>query len=199
MTSDYEEGSDAKEVKSEQKDLDMVKIQASMQGLREQKEQEFQEDLDEINNQQKPPYMDVQTSSGVNEGVHWEDRGIINVPVVDLPRPDGINRPQDFNHHISYPDTVRAMDELQQMRPPIEKGYTGDDFALADRANGVDYVNGQQRVYDLFYGNDAIKLDKDGNHYDIVNGRHRIFVAKEKGYDFIPARVTEKVEGHRDS
>jgi len=81
------------------------------------------------------------------------------------------------------------------MRPQIDAGYTSDDFADLDKAKGLNYEHGQQRVYDLYYGSDPIAVDKDGDKYDIVSGRHRIFAAKELGLDFIPARVKEKVPG----
>lgn len=129
---------------------------------------------------------------------HWEDRGIVDVPVADLPQPEGVNGPQDFDHHISYSDAVRANEQLQTMKPQIDSGYKSDDFADLDKKNGLDYANGQQRVYDLYYGSDPVTLDKDGNNYDIVSGRHRIFIAQESGNDYIPALVREKVANQGD-
>lgn len=201
MSKDYKEDNIAENMNLPESNLDMGKIQSAMHGEEQRQEKELQEDLEKFNNRPRPPWAEAPTQGAQkpNEGVNWEDKGIVDVPVKDLPRPDGVNSPQDFNHHISYPDTVEAFDELQKMKPLIDKGYTGDNFALIDRESGVDYANGQQRFYDLFYGNDAIKVNKDGNQYDIINGRHRIFVAKEKGYDSIPAHVTEKIKDSEDT
>lgn len=123
----------------------------------------------------------------------WKDQGIQNVPVQDLPDPDDIAGTEDFNHHITYDDAIRATKEYQQMQPLIQRGYTGDDFSAEDAANGLDYEHGRRRIYDLYYGNDPIRVDKDGNHYDIVSGRHRVFAAKIAGLETVPARVVEKV------
>ncbi|MCL4266955.1 MAG: hypothetical protein KJ069_27495 [Anaerolineae bacterium] len=184
---------------SAQNNLDMIKIQAAMRGEKEQQAKVLQEDLKQFDNRPKPPRVEAAMQSEqkpilpVNEGVHWQDKGIVDVPTADLPWPEDVHGPQDFDHHISYPEAVQATYELQRMKPLIEQGYTRDDFAQADRIQGVDYANGRQQVYDLFYGSNAITLDKDGNNYDIVNGRHRIFVAKEQGLDSIPAHVREKI------
>jgi hypothetical protein len=172
-------------------DPDVAQFQAFRQEQREQQDRELQEDLAKFENRPKPPYY--QDSSGVDEGVHWEDRGVIDVPVADLPQPEDVNGPQDFDHNISYQDAVRANEQLLAMKPLIDSGYTKDDFADLDRKNGLDYDNGQQRIYELYYGDKRISLYKDGNHYDIESGRHRIYIAQERGNDFIPANVKEKV------
>lgn len=123
----------------------------------------------------------------------WKDQGMQDVPVSDLPDPDDIAGPEDFNHHITYEDAIRAAKEYQQMQPLIQQGYTGDDFSAEDAVNRLDYEHGRRRIYDLYYGNDPIRVDKDGDHYDIISGRHRVFAAKEVGLETVPARVVEKV------
>ena len=193
-TKDTTETPMAKPDATSQADADMAKVMAAMQGAREQQDKELREDLAASENRPKPPYYkDSAPAAGKLEGDHWEDRGIIDVPVADLPEPEGVNGPQDFDHHIAYEDAVLATRQLQEMKPQIDGGYKSDDFADLDKSKGLEYAEGQQRVYDLYYGNDPVALDKDGNKYDIVSGRHRIFVAKENGYDTIPARVKEKV------
>ena len=197
---DYREQSEAADIAAEQPkraDLDMKKIQASMQGIRDQQDRELREDLAKFENRPKPPWMQdpAAPAAAEHENPHWEDRGIIDVPVADLPQPEGVNGPQDFDHHITYPDAVAASRRLQEMKPQIDGGYKSDDFAALDRKNGLDYANGQQRINDLYYGSDPVTLDKDGDKYDIVGGRHRIFIAREAGYETIPARVREKVSG----
>ena len=123
----------------------------------------------------------------------WKDQGMQNVPVKDLPNPEGVTRSEDFDHHISYEDAIQATKQYQEMQPEIARGTTGEDFSARDQANGLDYEHGQRRVYDLFHGSDPIRLDKNGDHYDIVSGRHRIFAAKEVGLEKVPAHVIEKL------
>ena len=122
----------------------------------------------------------------------WEDKGVIDVPVADLPDPEGVESPQDFNHHISWDDAQSATKQLPEIREMVKNGKTGDDLSAEDQAAGLDYTHGKRRVFDLFYGSDPVTLDKDGDHYDIISGRHRIYAAKELGLSTIPARVKEK-------
>ena len=123
----------------------------------------------------------------------WVDHGIVNVPVADLPDPDGVSGPQDFNHHISWEDAKAASGKLPDLQKQIAAGKTGDDFSAQDQANGLDYAHGTRKFYDLYYGSDPVVLNKVGNDYDIVSGRHRIFAAKDQGLETIPAWVKEKL------
>ena len=125
----------------------------------------------------------------------WVDQGIMDVKVADLPNPEGVSGPEDFNHHISYEDAVRACEQLPEVQQEVNSGKTGEDYTTEDEAAGLSYPEGKRRVYDLFYSeSDPIKLDKDGDTYDIVSGRHRIYVAKAVGLESVPARVVEKEE-----
>ena len=170
---------------------------SSMQGALEQArveqaqlEQEMQRDARALDEKFGPrPNVAPVENEGTSD---WVDRGIQDVPVADLPQPEGVTA-DNFDHHITHEDTLNATKQYQEMRPLIDKGYVGDDFAARDRANGLDYEHGQQRIYDLFHGNNPVHVAKDGNQYDIIDGRHRIFVAKELGLETIPARVKERV------
>jgi hypothetical protein len=122
----------------------------------------------------------------------WEDKGVIDVPVADLPDPEGVESPQDFDHHITWEDAQSATKQLPEIQDLVKNGKTGDDFSTEDQAAGLDYAHGKRRVYDLYYGSNPVRLDKDGDHYDIVSGRHRIYAAKELGLSTVPARVKEK-------
>lgn len=123
----------------------------------------------------------------------WIDRGIQDTPVGDLPWPEGINGPEDFGHHITYDDATSATRQLEQIQPLVNRGYSSEDFARLDSEEGLDYSSGRQRTYDLYYGGDPIRLDKDGDSYDIVSGPHRVYAAKVCGLTTVPAHVTEKV------
>ena len=50
---------------------------------------------------------------GDADGSDWVDRGIVDVPVKDLPMPEGVSGPEDFNHHISWEDAKSAAERLQ--------------------------------------------------------------------------------------
>ena len=152
--------------------------------------------LDEVNRLREQRQAELKADAAKvtpSEGSDWVDRGIQDVPVTDLPAPEGVNSPEDFDHHISYDDAVASLQRLEEMKPLIEKGYTSEDFAKLDKAAGLSYEHGRQRIYDLYYGSDAICLNKDGDSYDIVHGRHRIFAAKRLGLKTVPARVIERV------
>jgi len=127
------------------------------------------------------------------EGRDWVDRGIMDVPVADLPAPEGVSSPADFDHHIAWQDAQTATQQLPEIQKVVRDGKTGDDFYREDQAANLDYVHGKQRTYDLFYGTDAVKLDKVGDQYTIVSGRHRIFAAKDAGLETIPASVSEMI------
>jgi hypothetical protein len=124
----------------------------------------------------------------------WVDHGIIDVQVSDLPDPENVSSPEDFDHHISWEDAQKATKQLPEIQKEVNGGKTGDDFYDEDQAAGLDHSEGKKRIYDLYYGSDPVRLDKVGDQYDIVSGRHRIFAAKELGLDTIPARVREKIE-----
>ena len=77
----------------------------------------------------------------------------------------------DIQHSLGRLDEVRA----------AAKDGTIDQ--LAD--NDPD----ARRIYDFFYGGEAIRLDWAGDHYEINGGKHRIALARELGLPNIPART----------
>jgi hypothetical protein len=129
---------------------------------------------------------------GVSTG-EWVDHGIMDVPVQDLPTPDGVSSPADFNHHISWEDARAATEQLPGLQEQVNAGATGDDFSAADDAAGLSYAEGQRRLYDLYYGSDPVYVNKIGDNYDIISGRHRIYAAQALGMESIPVRVKEKM------
>lgn len=135
----------------------------------------------------------VQGESG--EKSDWRDLGVVDVPVADLPMPDDVSGPEDFDHHITYSEAIEATKQLPAIQDEVKAGKTADDFWREDQATGADYQHGKQHVYDLYYGGDPVRLTKVGDTYDIESGRHRVYAAKELGLATIPAWVREKVEG----
>ncbi len=149
---------------------------------------EFQDTTKSLNNEGVKSIQGIDISKD-----EWVDRGIIDVPVKDLPAPDDVNSPDDFHHHISWDDAKTASEQLPGIQADVNAGKTAEDFSREDENNGLDWKSGNRRIYDLYYGNDPVVVDKDGNDYTIVSGRHRIFIAKELGLETIPAKVIEKV------
>lgn len=123
----------------------------------------------------------------------WCDTGIRDVAVAALPAPDDIQGPDDFKK-VPIIEMRAGIERLQSMKPLIDsgRGASSDFWADFDAQQGLEYGNGYQRVFDSFYGQDAIRLDKDSRGYSIINGRHRIFVAKSMGVTSLPARVIER-------
>lgn len=136
----------------------------------------------------------VQAMQGESDGTSdWQDHGIIDVPVADLPTPENVSSPDDFDHHISWDDAAQRTHELPQLQEEVNGGKTGEDYSKEDEIAGLDYENGSRKLYDLYYGDDPVVLNKVGSDYDITSGRHRIFAAQHEGIDSIPARVKEKM------
>lgn len=69
------------------------------------------------------------------------------------------------------------------MTPTITSGIgaSSDYWAKHDRQKGLAYSEGYQKIYDAFYGGDAIKIDVDGSNFNIINGRHRIWLGQTTG------------------
>jgi hypothetical protein len=72
-------------------------------------------------------------------------------------------------------------------------GLDRDSFARLDEAGGQGYEHGLQRIYEAFFCQDFIYLERRRGQekFDITNGRHRIRVALDLGWEAIPARVKD--------
>lgn len=140
----------------------------------------------------KPQGVAAMQGEAGDSASEWKDLGIVDVPVASLPAPEGVNGPQDFNHHIKYDDAISAAKQLPEVEEQMKAGKTKDDLWREDQASVVTYGAGKERVYDLFYGSDPVMLEKVGDNYTILSGRHRIYAAKEVGLKTIPAHVKEK-------
>jgi len=127
------------------------------------------------------------------DGSEWEDRGIQDVPLDQIDLTDShVRGAEDFTK-VSHKDVVEAFRKLEaEVRPAVQHGGDADHFRQLDEARGVDYEHGCERVYDAFYGSDAIRLNKTDERYEVVNGYHRLAVAEEVGLDMVPAQVIER-------
>jgi flagellar biosynthesis regulator FlaF len=143
-----------------------------------------------------------ETLNGQPKNTHttiWKEKGIQNIPVKYLtPHLYGershVKSKGDF-HKVSYEDMVEGFRKLNNVvLPGVQEGASGDDFSQMDAQQGLDYEHGYRRIYDAFYGEGAIHVNKLGeNSYDIDNGYHRIFVARDMALETISAKVAERV------
>jgi len=123
-------------------------------------------------------------------GSPWIDTGIqaVDLELVDLSG-SPVADTGDF-HKVSAQEMGEGFRKLQDVvAPAVAQGGDGDHFSRLDAAQGLDYAHGSRRIYDAFYGQDCIRLDKIGDRYQVVNGYHRLFIARQLGIKTLPARV----------
>ena len=186
---------DAGKGKDSEREAARRNIIESVEQARQQQEAELSADLRRFQQEHPPKPFDINDYAPQEQTdmARWVDRGIINVRVSDLPQPEGISGPADFQKE-SYEDMRVGLRKLELMKPYVADGSraSSDAWRTFDQQEGLSYENGYQKVYDAFYGDGAIRLEKVGDQYDIINGRHRIFAAKEMFMREIPARMIER-------
>jgi len=124
----------------------------------------------------------------------WIEKGIQDVPLNHIYLHDSYVRGSEEFKKVPYEVMVSGMQKLEStVRPAVEGGANGDYFSDVDEREGLDYEHGYRRVYDAFYGNEPIRLEKIDGVYHVVGGYHRLFVAQQLGLKTIPANVVEKV------
>jgi DNA repair exonuclease SbcCD ATPase subunit len=133
-------------------------------------------------------------SLGGDSTGQWAEQGIQDVELASISEDLAIRGADDFQK-VTMAEMRAGLEKLQKMLPDIKSGKGADKeyWRQIDQQQGLDYENGYQRVYESFYGDDAIRLTKIGDGYDITNGRHRIWVAKKMEIKVLPAKVIEKV------
>lgn len=103
------------------------------------------------------------------------------------------------------PETAKASFQvLEQMRPFLDRKNLFEDknrYACREKLSELRDENGEPRFgerdlrfFDLYFGNDRIKVDRLENGFDITNGRHRLFMAKRQGVSELPVLLNEKVK-----
>ena len=93
---------------------------------------------------------------------------------------------------VSKAEMIAGFAKLAQVRRWISQGATDSwlyDVDQAERAKGTPEAQSHHNIYRVFYGPDAISLERVGNRYRVLNGQHRLAIAKELGWTTIPARV----------
>ena len=137
-------------------------------------------------------------------GSAWVEKGICNTPIKDILKQIDFNEShvkeaKDFGK-VAHETMLEGFRKLQEVvLPAVEQGADGDYFAKLDQEQGLQYEHGYERVYDAFYGDDAIRVNKMGEKYDVINGYHRLFVAKELGLETLPIQIVERVEGEHNT
>lgn len=124
----------------------------------------------------------------------WVDKGIQEVSVSAIDTSDGyhVNGPADFKK-VSYTEMQRGFQMLEKkVKPTVAQSDNDDYSSRLYEPNGLRSEEG--RVYDAFYGDAPICLEKIGSRYKVVAGYHRLYVAKEQGIESVPASVIEKQE-----
>lgn len=102
-----------------------------------------------------------------------------------------VRGPQDFTK-MSIGDMRVALNLLEaRVQPAVAAGATRDDLVGLDRERGMANAPVTHAgVYDLFYGSDRIRLDRnrDGT-FSVTNGGHRIWLARRMGITELPADI----------
>ncbi|MCO5067978.1 MAG: hypothetical protein M9910_04715 [Kiritimatiellae bacterium] len=137
----------------------------------------------------------------------WEDitqvalpGGFVWVRLDDIALQDelkNVQHPGDFSK-VAY-DEMRsgAQRFVEHVLPVVAKDpshATSEHFAELDRAAGVTYEHGLQRVFEAYLGRwTPIYLcrGQTDERFSITNGRHRIKVASDLGWTAVPAQVKD--------
>ena len=120
--------------------------------------------------------------------------GFTWVPLSSVSADEMANLPADDDYpKISKIEMLRGFEVLQRdVLPAIKQsGADSDYFFKLDKVSGKDVGNGVQRIYDAFFGDEPITLDRKLNstEYGVTSGRHRIKVAREQGWPAVPAKL----------
>lgn len=122
----------------------------------------------------------------------WQELGVVDVPLAQINVDDSTVRgTEDFKKvtHAVMTDGLQKL--VSTVRLAVEQGAAGDYFSALDAQQGLTYEHGYRRVYDAFYGDEPIRLEKVNGRYQVVNGYHRLYVAQQLGLTSIPASVSE--------
>ncbi|MDW7651684.1 MAG: hypothetical protein SCK29_12935 [Bacillota bacterium] len=121
------------------------------------------------------------------DGYRWVPLDEINLAEI----PEDLAFGKTAREEMRYGFGTLEADVLPALKEDLARGSSY--FGERDRDSGRDYQDGEQRVYDAFFGHDHIRLERwEGEpQYSITNGRHRIAVARELGWAEIPASTSD--------
>lgn len=126
----------------------------------------------------------------------WMELGIQDVEIQKLPDIEEITGEKDFGK-VSKDAMEAGIKRYSEMKQIIDSGEGNhrEYWAKIDKAKGLEYSNGYQRIYESFYGNDPIRIERDGDKHTVINGRHRVWLAKQMGIKTLPASIVERKNG----
>lgn len=116
-----------------------------------------------------------------------QDVALDQIDLTDSPVEDE----SDFRK-VSQDEMIAGFEKLAQVRRWISEGATDQwlyEVDQAARTQGVPEAQGHYNIYQVFYGESAITLEKTGSTYRVINGYHRLTVARQLGWTTVPARV----------
>jgi hypothetical protein len=115
------------------------------------------------------------------------------VPVNHLPNPEEFRDEHDFEPQQI--NTLReALNRLQVMQPYTESS-DGQQRAFWEARDAQEQLPGEATycyVYDLFYGDEAIRVTRSDDGYDITQGRERVWLAKRLGVKTLPVHLSRR-------
>ncbi|HTB02443.1 MAG TPA: hypothetical protein VK804_18410 [Bradyrhizobium sp.] len=131
-------------------------------------------------------------------------KGFVWAPISQLDRVELPDR-HDFRKGVSYEDMIVGLQRLwSELIPLLQSAPEGgrDACATFDRANGRIDPRGFPHpssladlwghFFDRRFSKEFVRLEIDRTgKWHVVNGRHRIFVALDLGWKFIPAEVVD--------
>jgi tetratricopeptide (TPR) repeat protein len=137
--------------------------------------------------------LSVDAMNGVDlpEGFRW-------IPISEIVERDLPSSSSEWKKGVSKEDMRTGLNAFRRdMLPALaRRGHISrDDFVSLDRAlgrasRGVIEPDSVAHLYDVFFGIDAIAIDRNpGGGFSITNGRHRVVVARELGWTHVPARL----------
>ena len=107
-----------------------------------------------------------------------------------------VSSKESFNK-VPYDEMLRGFETLRTEILPAINDPTNpankDTFRRRDEDEMVPYEKGTLRIYEVFFGDDGIHLDRGQNDklFSIDNGRHRIKVAMDAGWTAVPVKMTD--------
>lgn len=123
----------------------------------------------------------------------WMNLGVQDVPLDSIDVGDSPVHGSDDYRKVSEAEMRAGLERFNKVvRSNVAKGRGADYFRDLDASMGLSYPDGYLRLYEAFYGGDAIRLNRVGERYEVVNGYHRLRLARLLGWHTIPAHVTAR-------
>ncbi|MFO0963753.1 MAG: hypothetical protein U0625_12745 [Phycisphaerales bacterium] len=129
-------------------------------------------------------------------GFRWVLLSEVDMTEVNRIRPD-----KDFLKGVSYEDMRRGLQRFKaEVLPCLEAGVDGA-LERIQRKDGAAHGSGTglEHLYRVFFGDEHIRLErfKGDKLFSVTNGRHRIRVARDSGWDAVPAQAVDVERGVR--